>query len=379
MKNTDEKQHDKYHIFDTQYNIENQINWNKLYEFYKDDGKVIPVNNEINKYIANHPNYKQILPNNMLAFIDKIAKKAKLAHESHTRSWTHNDWTNVVDNVDDISIWYRKEEGTDIHSLKLQNKMKCTPLDIIVVINEFDLLSTLISLIKVDIELIKEYSPVEKIMYSKGHLWFPLKNRDCVVQVEAFESLDEYGEIIIVGQSIDPNIDIDENDAKELNLRNEILGADSKTVRMDVHLSEGLLKPLKFGGNDNLTETICILNVDPKSYVPKWLLNWANRTFAFYVAKIIRHRCENLRGTEHAKRVATKPIYRKWKRDMLEYIQKAKEDENHILNRQVEVTSEKIPDQLNEDNDERKQEPAPEPPKLPANISVWKPKVSVDV
>eukprot|EP01084_Bolivina_argentea_P028243 52510_1 len=52
MKNTDEKQHDKYHIFDTQYNIENQINWNKLYEFYKDDGKVIPVNNEINKYIA---------------------------------------------------------------------------------------------------------------------------------------------------------------------------------------------------------------------------------------------------------------------------------------------------------------------------------------
>ena len=144
--------------------------------------------------------------------------------------------------------------------------------------------------------------------------------------------MEAYGEKLICGHSIDPKHDIE--DVDELKLDEEILDCDSKTVRMEAKHSEGVIRPIKFGNGgkdeENLTEIISVTNVDPKSFIPTSLLNWANRTLAFYAAKMIRNRCENLKGTTHAERVRTKPIYRKWKRDMKEYIALAKQMEQSV-------------------------------------------------
>ena len=57
------------------------------------------------------------------------------------------------------------------------------------------------------------------------------------------------------------------------------------------------------------TEVISSFNVEFKTFLPKTLLNWITKTFAYYVCKMVRHRTENLDGTTQEKRVKENIIY----------------------------------------------------------------------
>ena len=189
----DEKKHkeiieEKYCIFDKKYDIPNEnIYWNQLYQILNDDGKIFKVWDKINKYICKTSNYTEILSPKILKFIKKCEYDNKIAISSHDRLHKHDSWINVVDNIENISIWYRKEKNSDIHSLKMKMMMKCTALDILCVLNEFDLIQELVTIIPINTTLIKQESITSKIIYIKANLWFPLKNRDIIAHAQAYD------------------------------------------------------------------------------------------------------------------------------------------------------------------------------------------------
>ena len=93
----------------------------------------------------------------------------------------------------------------------------------------------------------------------------------------------------------------------------EIPKVDKKTVRMDVTIGEGVIKPRIMKDGTLGVEVIASFNVDFKTYLPTTLLNWVTRTFSFYAVKMIRERTENLEGTTHQERIKQNAIYDDWK------------------------------------------------------------------
>ena len=121
-----------------------------------------------------------------------------------------------------------------------------------------------------------------------------------VAHVRAYDLLNEHDEILIWGKSTDK---VDGVEIPEL---------EKGTIRMDVTMAEGVIKPKIMENGQLGTEVIASFNVDFKSFLPKTLLNWITRTFAYYVCKMIRHRTENLEGTKHQQRVKENEHYQEW-------------------------------------------------------------------
>eukprot|EP00486_Rosalina_sp_Unknown_P002770 CAMPEP_0201577802 /NCGR_PEP_ID=MMETSP0190_2-20130828/24336_1 /ASSEMBLY_ACC=CAM_ASM_000263 /TAXON_ID=37353 /ORGANISM="Rosalina sp." /LENGTH=162 /DNA_ID=CAMNT_0048010221 /DNA_START=85 /DNA_END=573 /DNA_ORIENTATION=+ len=147
-------------------------------------------------------------------------------------------------------------------------------------------------------------------------MWWPLKNRDAVAHVRAYDLLDEHDEILIWGKSVDKVEDV------------EIPKIEKGTLRLDVNMAEGVIKPKLTEDGEIGTEVISSFNVDFKTFLPKTLLNWITRTFAYYVCKMIRQRTENLEGTTHEKRIKENDIYKDWTKTFEEWkIKKLSEKE----------------------------------------------------
>ena len=144
-----------------------------------------------------------------------------------------------------------------------------------------------------------------------GMIW-PMKNRDLVIHVGACDALNEMGEVILFGKSPkDDKIEgVDIPSAEECD-----------SVRVDVVRLDVMCKPIRFNvkGKKDLTRIVMIFNVDFKSYMPIKMVNWVGRTFAFSLVKVVRERCENLKGTEHEKRINSKEIYRKWRLSLMDW------------------------------------------------------------
>ena len=152
-------------------------------------------------------------------------------------------------------------------------------------------------------------------------MYWPLKNRDMVIHVGACDALEEMGEVILWGKSPKEDVGIPGVDiptAEECN-----------AVRVDVVRLDVMCKPVRFNvkGQKDLTRIIMIFNVDFKSYMPVKMVNWVGRTFAFSLVKVIRERCENLKGTEHEKRINSREIYRLWRMSLMDWSKRAKEKE----------------------------------------------------
>merc|ERR1712110_1390976 len=207
---------------------------------------------------------------------------------------SHHNWETQVDDSDGISIYYRAEDKANgLHSIKARFTSKCHPVELIAVINEFDLMSEIITLVPIESRYLKEYTELHKALYAKIKLWFPFKNRDVVARVSAYDLLNEHDEVLLWGESIEDEKGVDFDVPK----------VDKKTIRMDMNMGEGVIKPRILKDGTLGVEVIASFNVDFKTYLPTTLLNWITRTFSFYVIKMIRERTENLEGTTHQERI----------------------------------------------------------------------------
>ena len=121
--------------------------------------------------------------------------------------------------------------------------------------------------------------------------------------------MNEYDEVIVWGKSIETMDNV------------EIPECEKGTARIDVTMAEGVIKPKILDNGQMGTEVIASFNIDFKTFLPKTLLNWITRTFAYYVCKMVRHRTEHLEGTSHQQRVAEKEIYKEWMQDFIQWKQ----------------------------------------------------------
>ena len=97
---------------------------------------------------------------------------------------------------------------------------------------------------------------------------------------------------------------------------NRAVGA--KTVRIDMDRGFGQIKPVLALQSDgtpapDMVECTAVFNLDFKMNLPKSVINWITRTFAYYACKQVRNVCENLAKSEvHQKRMEEKYEYRVW-------------------------------------------------------------------
>merc|ERR1712129_693734 len=198
-----------------------------------------------------------------------------------------------------ISVFYRAESN-DIHSIKVSYTSTCDPIHLIAVINEFDLLSEVVTIAPVETKYLKEFTVLDKVVYAKIKMWWPLKNRDVVAHAHAYDLLDEFDEILIWGKSHETIKGVG------------IPKCENGAIRVEVTMASGAIKPKLMDNGELGTEVTAVFNVDFKSFLPKALLNWVNRTFAYYACSMIRYRTEKLEGTKHEQRIKEKQMYKDW-------------------------------------------------------------------
>ncbi len=90
-----------------------------------------------------------------------------------------NNWVEVA-NSDGIRTFYRKEAGNDIHSIKVHGELFTSLPNLCAVMNECDLIPTILTLISMDVRMVKQISPFMQLIYVSAGLPWPFDNRDAV-------------------------------------------------------------------------------------------------------------------------------------------------------------------------------------------------------
>lgn len=176
-------------VFDPKWNTEH-IDWNELYHLSIHKGRVLFAERLIRQHFSNELadynlqrntlNIKSVPPS-ICDFIHLILSETAIVLQSHRMLHSHRNWETQVDDSEGISIYYRAEDTANgIHSIKAKFTSTCHPVDFIAVINEFDLIPEIITMIPVETRYLKEYTEINKVLYIKMKLWFPFKNRDAV-------------------------------------------------------------------------------------------------------------------------------------------------------------------------------------------------------
>ena len=263
----------------------------------------------------------------IIAFLIELFNEYDIVMKAHYDLMNEKGWIVQVNHYDNISVWYKKNENSvskknDIHSIKIKFLCKCSVLDILAIINEFDLMHEILTIIKTEAKFLKEFNDRYKIVFFKMFMFWPFKNRYAICTAKAYDLLNDFNEILIWGQTLNNRATIESPNLNE------------SDVEFKVLMGNGVVKPIKWKNKvlstvtpkiqklyskelnnnkiENLIEITCDFNVDFDTVLPTSLVNWITRTFAYYGCKLIRQRCENLKGTNHQKRINSKQIYKDW-------------------------------------------------------------------
>ncbi len=182
-------------IFRNKFNTKN-INWNELHYLSFIKGRLLFVQTIIKTHYASHLNHYNIKNNNLpnipnlsveiLKFIQQILSETSIVLTAHKSLHCHTDWQTQVDNYEGISIYYRQEPdpNNEIHSIKANYTSKCHPVEFIAVLNEFDLMKEIVTVCPMETTYLKQFTNLNKVIYSKINMWWPLRNRDSVKFVQ---------------------------------------------------------------------------------------------------------------------------------------------------------------------------------------------------
>jgi len=106
--------------------------------------------------------------------VEKFQETSHLLQEFHTL----NGWS-LVKKKNEVSTFYRHEEGDLMHSIRLEGVISCPIFDVLAVVYEVDLYPEWWPHIK-ECFTLKQITNYRKIVYMRGELPWPLYNRDIV-------------------------------------------------------------------------------------------------------------------------------------------------------------------------------------------------------
>jgi len=240
--------------------------------------------------------------------VEKFQETSHLLQEFHTL----NGWS-LVKKKNEVSTFYRHEEGDLMHSIRLEGVISCPIFDVLAVVYEVDLYPEWWPHIK-ECFTLKQITNYRKIVYMRGELPWPLYNRDICLYGYGVDMLEESDTIIIAVRSCTSK------DAEQFQV--ELPPLPNFHCRVECKFGGMMMKPL----SENSTSVVMLCNVDPKlSGVPYWLLNWITKQVAHVMFEALRVKFSNIKGSIYEKRILEKPeIYQDAKNRIFSHFEKKK-------------------------------------------------------
>ncbi|GAB5373483.1 hypothetical protein AAMO2058_001755600 [Amorphochlora amoebiformis] len=237
--------------------------------------------------------------------VHEIRRKHEKMTETRALVLDEKGWETVVDNHDGISTFHRQEPDTPVHSIKVVGLIDAPIQHMLSLIIEADLIPTFIDYVKLEVRQLVIKSVYHQLLYQKVYLPWPLDNRDVVVEAQGFDLLDEHGEIIVYGQSVDSFADV------------PIPPVQGRLMRLQIHLAGARIRPLTM----TKVELTGVVNVDFKVFLPTWAVNWLARNLAYYAFVQFREKASSTKGNgpHHQRVVEKKDLYAQVMRPVVKY------------------------------------------------------------
>jgi hypothetical protein len=248
----------------------------------------------------------------------KIAEEVQRAHAELDPS--AEGWERMRD-YDGISTLYKKEEGTDFHTLRVEGNVNAPLFNILAVFYEIDLfklwLPTYQMLGLKESSVIGKISKTKLLADFKMNMPWPITNRDCVLSVTGVDCMDRKDD------GTNPQIVcmLESRGGGEDTYNGQPVSAETDGfVRCDIIRGCVVLTPAETrsaaaddtaaaegegaaaGGAGTFVQIMC--SVDPKlTMVPVWLINMVMRNFAFLILVQLRTTATTVQGTVYEQRI----------------------------------------------------------------------------
>jgi hypothetical protein len=157
-------------------------------------------------------------------------------------------WSLVSQHEDgNVQVFYRNENSTPVHSIKMQGIIDSPALNLMAVMNEHTLYDTWIPLLR-EVQLVKHISRYRKVIYLSAYLPWPISSRDALLYGYGVDNLEEDRAVIMI------------RSVGEGDLEPALVPPVKSHVRVDIHSTGVLIQPI----SQARTRVVMMTNVDPK-------------------------------------------------------------------------------------------------------------------
>ncbi|EGG22871.1 hypothetical protein DFA_05001 [Cavenderia fasciculata] len=216
----------------------------------------------------------------------------------------HEDFKSVgwteINKVDGIHTMY-KENGSGMHSIRIDGIVSSPIFNICSVLLEVDLYNTWIPRLT-ECNLLASDDRFRKVIYCRAECPWPIADRDLCLYGYGVDMLEDKEQTFVVVSRTYEDGDFDHNVVIP-----PPTGKPSSVVRSHTQISGFTIKPL------SPTETYVqvVSCTDPRmKFVPYWFLNFITNQFSHYLFQMLRQQAQKVTTSpEFQKRIASNPIY----------------------------------------------------------------------
>lgn len=225
-------------------------------------------------------------------------------------------WTLSYDGAD-TKVWYRREEDTNSHSIRIHGTIRAPLINIAALLYESDLYESLLWYVTNSTCLSVDHpSPLKRAVHVCTYVPWPMYDRDVALFAYAVDALDDTdGNVVLaVSRSLCETDPV--SDAPPAPVSSMTGGA--RVVRAVVHDSGFELTPVRPG----VTRARFLYNVDPMlRFLPIAVVNWAARTLCRWSLRVLEARARDLErvSPEYAVRMSEQPVYERMRVRLSQY------------------------------------------------------------
>eukprot|EP00762_Andalucia_godoyi_P002124 ANDGO_02525.mRNA.1 hypothetical protein SAMD00019534_059680 len=273
----------------------------------------------------------------------QIRKEAKTMRAMLAELFDSDGWTLRKEDKT-CRVYYRHDEATPIHSIKMEGEMDCHIFNVLAVVNELDLYKNWVPYMKRSSRCAQS-GRARQVGNFEITLPWPVANREATVYGFGADLLDEAGYVAVHCESM---LSLDglvvsagyEEDSRDLLEAGKLPDIKKGNVAAIVHLGGMVLQPL----SESRTMFRIVVNTDPQlALVPYWLINFVTRNFAHWIFHKMRKTALHIEGTEYEKRINTnEKLYGFLRNRLDEFFKKAAVENWHQQDRNEEHDSTQI-------------------------------------
>mmetsp|Transcript_9033 Transcript_9033/g.27151 ORF Transcript_9033/g.27151 Transcript_9033/m.27151 type:complete len:347 (+) Transcript_9033:88-1128(+) len=227
-------------------------------------------------------------------------------------------------NGQSTKVWYKREPGSAIHSVKTEGIISADFIRLASLIYETDLYPLFWWFVR-EMKDIKKLGRCCKAVHGIYQAFWPIYDREVPILGYAVDGFDEDNCLLLFFRSLRPD-DID-NEGNVIELPEK----PPRSVRIDLNIAGMKFVP----AGKNATKMTLICNLDPKiASVPAPLVNWATRSVFRASLRMLEVKANDLDGMPHIQRMQTNPFYTWLSERLNEYFEQHRE----ILDQSVTVT-----------------------------------------